>query len=1147
MASSERVGIELDLIGRDAVMSDLQRLDRMVRTVTGKHAIQLDLGRTKEEMIAVNSELEKYRRLRDDAEKGSKEYDDAAKKVKELSREYKELSIRAQEYSRVLREHKSFGQVYDGIRAKVKQLGSALTSTGQAMKLFSRPFNSLMRGTVLGAGYKLLNVATSGLSGAFERYDTFKTYAKSLEALGYDAEKKFAIGAGEAMTAIENLNESVLGLPTGLDEIVAAQKKYLAASGDMVTATMAAIAANNTFLAQGSDAKDQLRGARQLRNLLSGGEMTKARWQSILESMPLAVKAVGEELGYTDKNMDEFRKSLLEGEIAADDFLKAFLEVGTSGKIKAATDEMKHTFGAVSANIGNAFKRMGENVIKTLDDVLMKATGKDTIDLLLDFKGVIDSFSEGVQSWIKAHPDVILNFIEALKKIDFASFFKGVGDGLATSLEYATKLIDLLGGRGLSVIGKLMTYSGFISTPLTIIGGFLRGIGSIAVGLFGATVTKGIERLGGGGGGLLGGILTKIFGKKGAGEIAKEAASAPKALDTMKNVFSKLQGVLTAAGEIAIISGTAWFSAKTIKSAVSDFKDIVNILGEIDYEGAKNALAGISAMFVGGGVVGTMIGKVGKKAGLEALAGTAIGALITMILSLASAVDMAYLKQAVTDFRDTVNMFDEIRSALDEFDVGALRALVGKATEVTTAMNDIRTELTGEANKEGGKEGIKALPKKVKQGVKDIFEVLDTLLSSVDLINSLNSAEIDISNLGTNSGSLTNAIDAIGKIIDELPQAFQNGAASELSGEVLTTVKNFNNVFTHIKIMMGSLQEAFKVLSPTANPNAVPMFTFKQRLEDMFNDMSGIVSSYDRARIGNTAVLKTKMENLADAFEDIKRIMTKLQQMQAIKLEAGTKKGGSLFKSMQTINDLMTDLGNAFAPEIVNGLNGNIQTFVTAVDEMFAAIDRLTMGENGTGAIDISIKFNPDISGLAATIGAIRAANRRIASAVRAIKTEYSKTINVKIRANVNTSGAVSAISGGASLVKSAAEGAIEKVNQSRGGYTSRHGVLYRSGGGSVFRPRGTDKIPAMLTEGEYVHRKQAVDTFGIDFMRKVNNLDIRGAMNALLARGGMSASIGRQSIINNTVNNNQRVTQNINTNNPQFARIRASRFAGAL
>ena len=1146
MASSERVGIELQLIGRDAVMNDFQKLERMVRTVTGKHAIQLDLGRTKEEMIAVNSELEKYRRLRDDAEKGSKEYDEAAQKVKQLSREYKELSIRAQEYSRVLREHKSFGQVYDGIRAKVKQLGSALTSTGQAMKLFSRPFNSLMRGTVLGAGYKLLNVATSGLSGAFERYDTFKTYAKSLEALGYNASKKFAIGTGEAMTAIENLNESVLGLPTGLDEIVAAQKKYLAASGSMKKATMAAIAANNTFLAQGSDAKDQLRGARQIRNLLAGGEMTKARWQSILESMPLAVKAVGEELGYTSKNMDEFRKSLLEGEINANDFLDAFLKVGTSGKIKAATDEMKHTFGAVSANIGNAFKRMGENVIKTLDDVLKKATGKDTIDFLLDFKGVIDSFSEGVQSWIKAHPDVILNFIEALKKIDFASFFKGVGDGLATSLEYATKLIDLLGGRGLSVLGKLMTYSGFISTPLTIIGGFLRGIGSIAAGLFGATVTKGIERLGGKG--ILGNLFLKIFGKKGAKEIAKEAASAPKALDTMKNVFSKLQGVLTAAGEVAIISGTAWFSAKTIKSAILDFKDIVNVLGEIDWEGAKKAFNVMFKLFAGGGIVGTLLGTpTGKAVGMNLLGGTAIGALITMIVGLASAVDMSYLKQAVTDFRDTVAMFDEIRSALDEFDVGALRALVGKATEVTTAMNDIRTELTGEANKEGGKEGIKALPKKVKQGVKDIFEVLGTLLSSVDLINSLNSAEIDISNLGTNSGSLTNAIDAIGKIIDELPEAFQNESASELSGEVLTTVKNFNNVFTHIKIMMGSLQEAFKVLSPTANPNAVPMFTFKQRLEDMFNDMSGIVSSYDRARIGNTAVLKTKMENLADAFEDIKRIMTKLQQMQAIKLEAGTKKGGSLFKSMQTINDLMTDLGNAFAPEIVNTLNGNIQTFVTAVDDMFAAIDRLTMGESGTGAIDISIKFNPDISGLAATIGAIRAANRRIASAVRAIKTEYSKTINVKIKANVNTSGAVSAISGGASLVKSAAEGAIEKVNQSRGGYTSRHGVLYRSGGGSVFRPRGTDKIPAMLSEGEYVHRKQAVDTFGIDFMRKVNNLDIRGAMNALLARGGMSASIGRQSIINNTVNNNQRVTQNINTNNPQFARIRASRFAGAL
>ena len=157
------------------------------------------------------------------------------------------------------------------------------------------------------------------------------------------------------------------------------------------------------------------------------------------------------------------------------------------------------------------------------------------------------------------------------------------------------------------------------------------------------------------------------------------------------------------------------------------------------------------------------------------------------------------------------------------------------------------------------------------------------------------------------------------------------------------------------------------------------------------------------------------------------------------------------------------------------------------------------------------------------------------------------KTIFVTITANVDTSGAVSAINAGGDYVRSIADNAVGGGDQ-LGGYISRNGsALYRAKGGSVFKPRGTDTIPAMLTPGEYVHRKQAVDYFGTDFMRRVNAMDVRGAMDALLNKASTSIGIGRQSVVNNTVNNNQRVTQNITTNNPAFASMRASRFVGAM
>lgn len=69
------------------------------------------------------------------------------------------------------------------------------------------------------------------------------------------------------------------------------------------------------------------------------------------------------------------------------------------------------------------------------------------------------------------------------------------------------------------------------------------------------------------------------------------------------------------------------------------------------------------------------------------------------------------------------------------------------------------------------------------------------------------------------------------------------------------------------------------------------------------------------------------------------------------------------------------------------------------------------------------------------------------------------------------------------------------------GGYIG-NGVLYRAGGGSIFKPKGTDTVPAMLTPGEFVIRKSAVDKIGVGTLQALNNGD--GAPVSGLARGGV-------------------------------------------
>lgn len=70
---------------------------------------------------------------------------------------------------------------------------------------------------------------------------------------------------------------------------------------------------------------------------------------------------------------------------------------------------------------------------------------------------------------------------------------------------------------------------------------------------------------------------------------------------------------------------------------------------------------------------------------------------------------------------------------------------------------------------------------------------------------------------------------------------------------------------------------------------------------------------------------------------------------------------------------------------------------------------------------------------------------------------------------------------------------------------------------GGIFQPRGTDTIPAMLTPGEYVLRKRAVDSLGTDFLDNLNRYGI-GAL-----RGNNTTTV-----VNNYYNNNASVNQNI-------------------
>lgn len=82
-----------------------------------------------------------------------------------------------------------------------------------------------------------------------------------------------------------------------------------------------------------------------------------------------------------------------------------------------------------------------------------------------------------------------------------------------------------------------------------------------------------------------------------------------------------------------------------------------------------------------------------------------------------------------------------------------------------------------------------------------------------------------------------------------------------------------------------------------------------------------------------------------------------------------------------------------------------------------------------------------------------------------------------------------------AGIFQAAADNFAKAVERIAPANKANGGIIYRAGGG--FQPRGTDTVPAMLTPGEYVIRKSAVDAIGVDTLNQINHMASGGYVGA--------------------------------------------------
>lgn len=229
---------------------------------------------------------------------------------------------------------------------------------------------------------------------------------------------------------------------------------------------------------------------------------------------------------------------------------------------------------------------------------------------------------------------------------------------------------------------------------------------------------------------------------------------------------------------------------------------------------------------------------------------------------------------------------------------------------------------------------------------------------------------------------------------------------------------------------------------------------------------------------------------------------------------------------------------NTISPEKLEKTKATITNYTNAIGKMFANGDiKIEEASALLYGIDIS---NIDTTKLDAKGKALLEEVKKKVDTTDGAIGKIKSAVEKNNPGDVDTSGIENAsadINRALASLTAKATGAMQsiiaKIQSGSGSITNRIGskkskhkfaggaVKYYSGGsfgGVDFVSRGTDTVPTMLTPGEYVLRKKAVDSLGTNFLDKLNKY----GFSALQKGTG-------QTIINNVYNNNNaQISQNI-------------------
>lgn len=380
---------------------------------------------------------------------------------------------------------------------------------------------------------------------------------------------------------------------------------------------------------------------------------------------------------------------------------------------------------------------------------------------------------------------------------------------------------------------------------------------------------------------------------------------------------------------------------------------------------------------------------------------------------------------------------------------------------------------------------------------------ITNFVAMVDEIAKLNGKTVDVENLKTVVKGMNGFFEALNG---------DKGDSFKLDNGVIEKINIAEDAMSALKTMFDSLQ--------TVSNTSINWETLGTGDGGLINQVNLFLQDVASLNAGDA---KTAISNVQSVLDQLNQMLTTMQGMSDQFTETGKNWGLALWEGFEGVD-----------------LKGKILDYVnTIIQRLNSESARFrTIGSNWGKALDTG--FREAVSNTGGNVAAkvasgLEGASSSISAAGSSLGGAFASAFNTAA-ANINVPNAPG---------EAAAQGPNKDGSA---GYTVKVKEHKAKGGVIGWRPSGTDTVPAMLTPGEFVIKKRAVDHTGLRILDRINQMDLKGAYHAMQARFGESNSItNNQYITNNYTTNDNRKVEINESHSRRSQQIRANRFLRSM